>query len=173
MSEVRRLAPGDEAALARFLAAVPPGDRTFIKEEVTDPAVPSLWVADTGTFRAVEVDGGEIVGLVAVEPGVGWSSHVGSLRLVVHPAHRRHGVGTRLAREAVVEAVRAGLLKLVVEVVAEQQAAAAMFLGLGFEPEALLHDQIRDRDGSLRDVLVLAHRVDANWSGLATLGLDS
>ena len=47
-----------------------------------------------------------------------------------------------------------------------------MFTGLGFEAEALLRDQIRDRTGELRDVLVLAHRVDDNWSGLATLGLD-
>jgi ribosomal protein S18 acetylase RimI-like enzyme len=172
MTEVRRLAAGDERALADFLAAVPPGDRTFIKEEVTDPDVPRTWTSDESTFRAVAVDDGAILGMVAVSPGVGWSSHVGDLRLVVHPGHRRRGLGSQLAREAVIEAVRMGLRKIVVEVVAEQQAAAAMFLALGFEPEALLRDQIRDREGELRDVLVLAHRMDSNWSGLATLGLD-
>jgi ribosomal protein S18 acetylase RimI-like enzyme len=172
VTEVRRLAAGDEPALSAFLAALPPGDRTFIKEEVSDPDVPRTWVADTATFRAVAVEGGDILGLVAVSPGIGWSSHVGDLRLVVHPAQRRQGLGKQLAKEAVLEAVRMGLRKVVVEVVAEQQAAAAMFLTLGFEPEALLHDQIRDREGQLRDVLVLAHRVDSNWSGLATLGLE-
>ena len=172
MTSVRRLSEGDETALAAFLAALPPGDRTFIKEEVTDPGVPAAWIEDRETYRAVAVADGAILGLVAISPGIGWSSHVGELRLVVHPAHRRLGLGTDLARQAVLEAVRMGLLKLVVEVVAEQEAAVAMFTGLGFEAEALLRDQIRDRTGELRDVLVLAHRVDDNWSGLATLGLD-
>jgi len=172
MTTVRRLSEGDESRLAAFLAALPPGDRTFIKEEVTDPGVPRAWIEDRETYRAVAVADGAILGLVAISPGVGWSSHVGELRLVVHPAHRRRGLGSELARQAVLEAVRMGLLKLVVEVVAEQEAAVAMFTGLGFEAEALLRDQIRDRTGELRDVLVLAHRVDDNWSGLATLGLD-
>ena len=169
---MRRLSERDERALADFLAALPPGDRTFIKEEVTDPGVPRAWVEDRETYRAVAIADGAILGLVAISPGIGWSSHVGELRLVVHPAHRRRGLGSELARQAVLEAVRMGLLKLVVEVVAEQEAAVAMFTGLGFEAEALLRDQIRDRTGELRDVLVLAHRVDDNWSGLATLGLD-
>ena len=172
MIAVRRLSAGDEPALAEFLAELPSGDRTFIKEEVTDSDVPRAWVEDQATFRSVAVDNGAILGLVAVSPGVGWSSHVGDLRLVVHPAHRRRGVGSQLAREAVLAAVRMGLRKLVVEVVAEQEAAVAMFLGLGFEAEALLRDQIRDRGGRFRDVLLLAHRVHDNWSGLATLGLD-
>jgi ribosomal protein S18 acetylase RimI-like enzyme len=172
MSEVRQLSERDEAALATFLAALPPGDRTFIKEDVANRGIPRAWIADRSAFRAVALEGDGIVGLVAVSPGVGWSSHVGDLRLVVHPAYRRRGIGTALARRAVLEALRTGLKKLVVEVVAEQQAAAAMFLGLGFEPEALLRDHIRDREGNLRDLLLLAHRADANWSGLVTLGMD-
>lgn len=170
MSTVRRLGPGDERALEAFLAATLPGDRTFIKEDV-DPPAASSWVADTGTLRAVAVEGDAIVGLVAIIPGVGWSSHVGDIRLVVHSRHRRRGLGSELARWAVVESIRIGLKKLVVEVVAEQEAAVAMFQGLGFEGEALLRDHIRDREGQLRDLLVLALAVDDNWSGLATLGL--
>jgi ribosomal protein S18 acetylase RimI-like enzyme len=172
MTAIRRLGGGDEPALAAFLAELPSGDRTFIKEDVTDPSVPRAWVGDPATYRAIAVADGAVVGLVAVSRGVGWSSHVGEVRLVVHPAHRRQGIGSQLAREAVLEAIRMGLRKLVVEVVAEQEAAVAMFQGLGFEAEALLRDHIRDRTGEFRDVLLLAHRVDDNWSGLATLGLD-
>ena len=41
----------------------------------------------TATRPAVlAVDGATVVGYVAVIPGVGWSSHVGELRLVVDPA---------------------------------------------------------------------------------------
>lgn len=172
MSEVRRLRAGDREALAAFLAALPPGDLTFIKEEVSDPGIVSEWIADTRTVRAIAIDeGGAVAGLVAIIPGLGWSSHVGDLRLVVHPDHRRRGIGAGLARWATLESVQMGLKKLVVEVVAEQDAAVAMFLGLGFEAEALLKDHIRDREGKMRDLLLLGHRIDSNWSGLATVGL--
>jgi hypothetical protein len=70
-----------------------------------------------------------------------------------------------------VEAVGAGLKKLVVEVVAEQGAALALFTELGFTGEALLVDHIRDRSGELRDLLVLAHHVGETWAGMDTVGI--
>ena len=49
--------------------------------------------------------------------------------------------------------------------------ALALFTDLGFSGEALLEDHIRDRTGHLRDLMVLAHHVGRNWSGMSTLGL--
>jgi len=168
---IRRLEAGDEPALRVFLAALPAEDRSFIKEDVDDPSLAAAWVADQRAVRGVAVDAAAVRGLAALLPGVGWSSHVGELRLVVDPSHRRQGVGTALARWAVLQSIELGLRKVAVEVVAEQQAAEALFRNLGFEPEALLRDHIRDRDGNYRDLLVLSHHLDANWSGIATLGL--
>ena len=37
--EIRRIEPGDRAALERFLDAIPEADRTFLKEDVGDPDV--------------------------------------------------------------------------------------------------------------------------------------
>lgn len=50
--------------------------------------------------------------------------------------------------------------------------AIGMFEGLGFEPEALLRDHVRDKTGALRDLVVLAHLVEGTWSGMATAGLE-
>ncbi len=36
-----------------------------------------------------------------------------------------------------------------------------MFQDLGFEPEALLVDFVRDSDGAFHDLMVLTHRADA------------
>jgi ribosomal protein S18 acetylase RimI-like enzyme len=96
---------------------------------------------------------------------------VGEVRLVVAPAARGTGLGRELARHALVQAVESGLTKLVVEVVAEQGAALALFTDLGFTGEALLVDHIRDRDGRLRDLLVLAHHVGDTWAGMSAVGL--
>jgi ribosomal protein S18 acetylase RimI-like enzyme len=80
-------------------------------------------------------------------------------------------LGRELARRALVEAVSSGLTKLVVEIVAEQGAALALFTELGFTGEALLVDHIRDRNGQLRDLMVLAHHVQKTWEEMDTVGV--
>jgi L-amino acid N-acyltransferase YncA len=171
MMEIRRIEPGDEAAIERFLDAIPEADRTFLKEDVADPAVLAAWVRP-GDARSIAVDEhGEVLGSVAVVPLHGWSSHVGEVRIVVDPDNRGRGVGRELARHAVLEALELDLSKLVVEVIADQEALVAMFRGLGFEPEALLIDHVRDRSGGLCDLLVLAHSVEQQWASMATAGI--
>ena len=172
MSTVVPLQPEHCDALLRFFRDLPEGDRTFIKEDVTDPATVQRWTSgDESAQRWVAVDGDTVTGYVAVLRLPGWSDHVGEVRLVVSPRCRGTGLGRALARHAVTEGVRDGLSKLVVEVVAEQGAALALFTDLGFSGEALLRDQIRDREGNLRDLMVLAHHVGETWSGMDTVGL--
>src|SRR4051795_9069375 len=135
--DIRRIEPADRAHLERFLAAIPDADRTFLKEDVRDPAVVEAWVRP-GEARSVAVDDdGQIAGYVAVIPLHGWSSHVGELRLVVAPEVRGRGIGARLAAHALQAAVDLGLRKIVVEVVAVQDGTIAMFNALGFRGEAL------------------------------------
>jgi len=160
-------------ALLRFFEALPEGDRTFIKEEVTDPETVRSWASGPAAGgRWVAEEDGEVTGYVAVRPLSGWSDHVGEVRLVVAPSRRGSGLGRDLARRALVEAVDAGLSKLVVEIVAEQGSALALFTGLGFTGEALLTDHIRDRNGELHDLMVLAHHVGATWSGMDAVGVE-
>jgi L-amino acid N-acyltransferase YncA len=168
--EIRRIEPGDRAALERFLDEIPDADRTFLKEDVADPDVVAAWVLP-GDARSIAVEGGDVVGYVAVIALHGWSSHVGEVRIVVDPDHRGRGVGQALARHAVLEALELGVAKLVVEVIADQEALIAMFVALGFEPEALLIDHVCDRSGELRDLLVLAHSVQDQWASMAAAGI--
>jgi ribosomal protein S18 acetylase RimI-like enzyme len=170
---IEPLAAAHLPALRRFLDALPDGDVTFIKEDVRDPAVAEAWVTAPGALRVwAAVDGDEVAGIVSIQPLVGWSSHVGELRLVVDPARRGQGLGRRLAAHALRAAVAAGLRKVVVEVVADQEGAVRMFGDLGFRGEALLRDHIRDRSGALRDLVVLAHDVAEEWSSMASVGVE-
>jgi ribosomal protein S18 acetylase RimI-like enzyme len=168
--EIRRIEPPDRAALEGFLDRIPDADRTFLKEDVADPAVVAAW-ARPGDARSIALQDGAVLGYVAVIPLHGWSSHVGEVRIVVDPAQRGRGVGRALARHAVLEALALGLRKMVVEVIADQDGLIAMFRGLGFEPEALLVDHVRDRSGELRDLLVLAHSVEQQWASMAAAGI--
>ena len=172
--EIRAPSPQDADRLERFFARVPPSDRTFFKEDVRDPAVVEQWTGGSGGSRALALGrGGAVLAAASVVPLSGWSDHVAELRLVVDARHRRRRLGTTLARWALLEAVRMGSQKVVVEVLADQEPAIAMFQGLGFVPEALLRDHVRGRDGKLHDLLLLAHAVRGNWSQLATLGMEA
>lgn len=171
---IAALRPEHLTALRTFLDALPDGDVTFIKEDVRDPAVAESWARSPGQTRiSVALDGsGAVLGLVSVRPLMGWSAHVGELRLVVDPAARGQGVGRKLSMHALREAIDLGLEKVAVEVVAEQEGAVRMFSDLGFRGEALLEDHIRDREGALRDLLVLSHAVGSEWSAMASVGLE-
>jgi ribosomal protein S18 acetylase RimI-like enzyme len=166
--EFRPIAAADEPALQRFFARIPEADRTFLKEDVDDPAA---WFR-LGPARTIAAEDGEIAGSVAVVPLHGWSSHVGEIRLVVDPEHRGLGLGRELARHAVHDAVDLGLAKLVVEVIADQTALIGMFQALGFDAEALLADHVRDRSGQIRDLLVLANDVESQFASMAAAGIS-
>jgi L-amino acid N-acyltransferase YncA len=168
--EIRQLELGDRDALRRFLTRVPEADRTFFKEDVEDPTVAEAWMVP-GPARIVAVADEQIVGWLSVVPLHGWSNHVGEVRLIVDPSHRGRGVGRALAQRAIVEALELGLRKLVVEVIAVQDDTIGMFRSLGFDPEALLADHVRDRNGELRDLMVLSQAVDEQWSSIAATGV--
>jgi ribosomal protein S18 acetylase RimI-like enzyme len=158
-------------ALREFFSRVPASDHSSFAEDVFAPGIVESWLEDTRGRRAVAAEGDRVVGYVAVLPLVGWSSHVGSLRVVVDPGERGRGIGRELARHGLVTGLEMGLSKLVVEVVADAEPAIGMFQEIGFEPEALLRDHVRDKAGDLRDLVVLAHLVEGTWSGMATAGL--
>jgi ribosomal protein S18 acetylase RimI-like enzyme len=171
--DIRTPTPDDLDALLAFFERVPESERTFFKEHVLDRATVEGWLtSDRGRRALAFSDGGQVIGYVAVVRLSGWSDHVGDVRLVVDPTHRTQGVGRALARWALVQALEAGLTKLTVEVVAEQERAVAMFSSLGFRAEGLLLDHVRDHDGILRDLVLLSHPVADSWSAMETAGID-
>jgi L-amino acid N-acyltransferase YncA len=169
---VRPVESGDADRLRTFFSTVPEEDRTFFREDVLAPGTTERWASDERATRLVALDGDAVAAYAAVLPGLEWSRHVGEIRLVVGPEHRRRGLGRTMARAAVTEAVGMGLTKLVVEVVADQDATVAMFAAMGFEAEGLLREHVRSRTGEVRDLLVLAHFVDALWSTMHATGID-
>jgi L-amino acid N-acyltransferase YncA len=172
MMEIRHLTADDGAAVERFIDRIPEGDRTFFKEDVGDAEVIEAWKRP-GAARALAVDDGDVIGYAGVVPLHGWSNHVGEVRVIVDPGHRGRGVGRALARQAVVDALRLGLTKMIVEVTAEQEATVSMFRSLGFDPEALLVDHVRDKAGELHDLLILAHSVEGASAALRVSGIHT
>jgi len=170
--EIRTIGTNDLDALLAFFARIPDGDRTFFKEDVSDPHHVEGWMNDQRDHRLVATEGDQVIGYLAIIPGIGWSGHVGELRLVVDPSHRGRHVGSAMAFRGLQDALAMKLSKVVVEVVADQVASIALFQGLGFEAEAFLADHVRDGTGRLHDLILLSHQVDDTWGAMTTIGLD-
>lgn len=169
---VRELTPDDVPALGEFFSKMAPEDRTFFFHDVDDPAVIAAYAGDEKRLRRCAVDDdGRILALAALQPGSDWTSHVADLVLLVGPDARRQGLGRALARRMLIEAVEQGFRKVTVMIAADNAAAVEMFCNLGFQPEALLRDQLRNPDdGALRDTVILAHMVDDTWSTMLSGG---
>jgi ribosomal protein S18 acetylase RimI-like enzyme len=161
----------NSAALQRFFDRMPEGDRTFVQEDVTNPATVAAWLHDHRSRRLVAMERSTVVGYVAVVPGVEWESHVGFLRVLVDHEHRRQGIGRALARRGLIDAIEMGLRKVVVETSAHQESTVALFRDIGFEAEALLKNHFQAGDGQFSDLFILAHHVEENSETMAVLGL--
>ncbi|UGS33976.1 GNAT family N-acetyltransferase [Capillimicrobium parvum] len=169
----RPLTPQDRTELARFFAEIPEADRNFLKDDVQEPQVLERWLDDEIAVRLVAVDeeGGRIVAFAALWPGIGRSSHVADLRLIVAHDARRRGLGREMARLALAEGLRHGWRKFTVDVPATHQSTINMFSEIGFRPEALLVDHLQEPDGRMHDIVSMAHIADDAWAEMLTTGL--
>ncbi|WP_196809564.1 GNAT family N-acetyltransferase [Nocardia sp. 348MFTsu5.1] len=168
---VTEMTSADIPAVNVFISRVPRGEYLFLKEDLGNPDVIDSWRTRHGSRVLIATAGDEVAGLLAVIPGLGWSAHVGELRLVVAPEWRGKGIGAALARRGLQSAVDSGLMKLTTEVLSDQSGVISLFNELGFVGEALLTDQARDETGQLHDILVLAHPVIEAWSSATMLGV--
>jgi len=171
MAEVRRYTPTGSEAMMRFATSLSHEDRNFLKEDASDPAVLDRWAQASDVDRFVAIQDGNVVGYVGIHPFGGWSSHVSEVRVLVAPEARGAGLGQRLVQTAVAVAVADDKEKLVVEVVADQEGTIGMLQANGFVPEALLTDHVRDRQGQLRDLMVLSCRARELAGDLELLGV--
>ncbi|MFD8079679.1 GNAT family N-acetyltransferase [Streptomyces sp. NPDC059718] len=158
---VRRREEGDLDACVRVLAAVHDRDGY----PVDWPAAPAAWLSAASLAAWVAESEGVVVGHVGLGPGSGsdaapglWSAREGAGptavvgRLFVAPGARGHGIGALLMAAAVEEARLRGLHP-VLDVVASDTAAAALYERLGWT----LLATVEQRWGPDRHVAVRAY----------------
>ncbi|MEX0783811.1 MAG: GNAT family N-acetyltransferase [Dehalococcoidia bacterium] len=172
---LRYMTAADADGILAFARALPEHDLLFLRRDITDPAAVADWVRDLESGDSVTVLGetkGQVVGYGTIHRNkVGWSSHVAELRVLVAESMRGKGLGRVLTQEAFAIALSRGIEKMVAQMTLDQKGAIATFQGIGFRPEALLRDQVKDRSGKKHDLLVLSHEVAAFESALNAYGV--
>ena len=172
----RYMSDGDKEGMLAFARALPEHDLLFLRRDITQPAAVDSWLRDIkaeliSTVLAT-VDS-NIVGYGTIHRNdLRWSSHVAELRVMVAEAMRGKGLGQVLTQEAFAIALASGIEKVIAQMTLDQKGAIATFEGIGFRPEALLRDHVRDRDGNKHDLLVLTHEVAKFEAAMNAYGVN-
>jgi L-amino acid N-acyltransferase YncA len=153
----------DGERLQQFARALPPHDLLFLRRDITKPEGIRRWLdaVERGAMYTILCEDPE--GIVAYSSlhltELDWSHHVADLRVATAERARGAGLGRLMTREAFNMALALGIEKVVARMTPDQQGARALFQELGFQPEALLKDEVKDREGEYHDLLIMACNV--------------
>lgn len=165
---LRPMTREDGPGLLRFFRGLPPEDRLWLRDDVTDESIIERWTRHLDYGRIIPILGeleGEIVGDATLHRSEhNWMRHVGEIRVVTSPRVRRQGLGTLLAREVFNVALILKLEKIIARMSEDQTGVRRVFEGLGFHEEALLKGYVMDPRGQTRDMVILAQDVSHFWS---------
>jgi RimJ/RimL family protein N-acetyltransferase len=171
---LRPLEDGDEEALYRFFASLPPESTDFLRDDVKDRKVVARWVQERDPDRvwvllALE-EGGAVVGNASLQLSKsGWRRHIGEVRAVVSRELQKQHLATALVHELVNQASLLSLKKLEAQILDVQQGARTVFERFGFREEARLRGHALDLHGKVHDLVILTSAVDDLWKKMEDL----
>ena len=162
---VRPLIPQDESALIQFFSSIPEEDILYLRDDVKDPQVIKKWCQNLD-YEVIlpliaEIEGKIIGDATLHQEKRGWKSHIGTVRVVIHPQYRGKGLASNLVGEVVQIALDIGLVKLDAEFMAEQTRPIAVFEKLGFVNMAVLPQHVKDFKGESHDLLIMVYDLRA------------
>lgn len=177
MIEIRAFERGDVVAIGQFAAALPAHDLLFLSRDIQHARVIEAWaqsIADGEIESLIALDGNTVVATTAiVRDPLSWSPHVAEIRLLVAPSVRGHGLGRLLLDGSISLAGERGATKLIARMTPDQRGAIALFEESGFRGEAMLRDHVRDRDGKVFDLAILALDTRRARDAKASWGFDT
>jgi len=170
---IRDMKAADVDRSYEFFAALPAEDRKYLRRDVTRRDVVERRIEimrDGRVRRLVALSGKEIVadGSLDLE-GHGWGDDVAEIRLIVSKPFQRLGLGRQLARELFLLAAQHRVERIVVRMLAPQEAALSIFRKLGFHDEFLIPQHARDREGKLQDMIIMRCNLEDLWHEMENL----
>lgn len=153
----------DRDAALKFAQELPKDDLLFLTIDITDPKALDEWLRSSEENRSISIlaeTEGRFVGYGSLTYNqLLWTRHLGEIRLLVSSDYRGYGLGKILVNEIFALAQELGLQKLVARMASEQKSAIQVFERLGFKAEALLADQVIDREGRTHDLIIMSYDV--------------
>ena len=169
--EIRQMTADDRESVLAFAQGLAEEDLLFLRVDITQPDVVDDWMSNLETGHSTSLaafDDGGLIGYASVHKNPApWTRRVGELRVNVNQAYRTRGLGKNLTSEIFSVARGLGLQKLMANMTVDQHGAQAAFRRLGFVPEALLADYVEDRNGTVRDLVIMSYDIDGHTDTIA------
>lgn len=163
--QLRPMMPTDKDNLLDFFRRIPEEDRFSLKENVISSAVIAQWAHGLDYQRVLPIlaiKDGEIIADGTLHfSRAGSRAHIGEVRIIVDPDHRRQGLGSRILTMLIEIAEEEGLERLMFEVVSDTEDTAKYTARtLGFVPVAIIPDIMKDIWGKYHDLVTMQLRLD-------------
>ncbi len=159
-----RLIGRDDLALSLdFFRRLPAEERLYLRRDTTRREIIDERIKEIENGLAtgiVAIADGKIVGdaLLFVVPH-GWYRKTGEMRLIVDTDYRGKGLGSVLAREIFILAVKKDLRKLEACIMETQAGAKRMMEKLGFVQDGVLSGFVVDLKGREHDLILMGMRL--------------
>jgi len=159
----RLLKAEDKELFKKFIRSLPDADNYYLLLDVHKDSAIDAWMHGIESGRTISVialDGAEMAGYCNLHlTDLAWTRHVGEIRLSVAGKYRGQGLGQALAHEVFMIAKAHGLEKIWIRMPTSQKGGQKVFQGLGFQPEALLADFVKDSSGRTQDLVMMSYDV--------------
>ena len=171
---IRVMSPVDSEALMAFARELPAHDTLYMRRDITRQSGVDSWIKelkDGVIYSLLAEDTLGVCGYSTINLNeLEWTRHIADLRVATATRTRGRGLGRLLAREAFNIALALDIEKLLARMTPDQEGARVLFQELGFQPEALLRDHVKDRDGNYHDLLLKACSVQSFLAQRAAYG---
>ena len=164
----RLMAAEDGSRMLAFARQLQAHDLMFLRRDITRQTSIDNWIRDieSGLMHTIlaEQEPAQKTAIVGYSSlfrnDFDWSRHVAEIRVLVSEPMRKSGLGRALTREAFRVALVLGIQKIAARMTLDQTGARTVFEELGFRPEAVLKDEVKDHDGKTHDILLMANDVE-------------
>ncbi len=173
---IRSIEKTDEEELARFMRELPPDERIYFRDYVTDPAIIHKWVHENDLTKVIP-----LIGLIDDRIVSNWSLHLSDqfwtrhmvhIRGIVGPEYRGLGISPKIVYELLTIAGDLGIERVVIELVAQQKRLLSRFNNIGFKLEAVLKGWAKDYSGNYNDLLILTMELEPAWKKMEEMIWD-
>lgn len=158
--DMRLMSREDRSRFLAFARSLSHDDLLYLPWDITNEWVVDRWIENIenhNTTTVLAIDNGSIVGEASlVHNEAGWTDHIGEIRVTVNSQIRGQGLGRFLAEEIFAIADSIGLERISARMAHDQHSAQAVFQSLGFSAVATLPGWVMDRDGRMRDLVIMA-----------------
>lgn len=159
----RVMKSNDRNALLAFAQSLPDTDLIYLRMDITQPEIIDEWVENLEAGRTITIlaeERGGIIGYGTLHINkLTWTRHIGEIRVMVDARARGGGVGRSLAKQLAEIAQEHGLYRVIVQLPTDQPRVRNMFEELGFEPQAILPDWLKDRHNRPHDLVIMSKNV--------------